>query len=143
MSILMRMRLTNSGEMIFSLPRKKIFHIFGQREIYTSILKKEKMGKLTQEEREKDLKPLLFNNWSVQQDRDAIYKEFLFKNFNQAFGFMTKVALQAEKMNHHPEWFNVYNKVNITLSSHDVNGLSQRDIKLASFIDNIAKMEEN
>jgi len=51
---------------------------------------------------------------------------------------MTKVALQAEKMNHHPEWFNVYNKVNITLSSHDVNGLSRRDVKLATFIDTAA-----
>lgn len=53
----------------------------------------------------------------------------------QAWGFMSKVALQAEKMDHHPEWFNVYNKVQITLSTHDVNGLSQRDVKLANFIE--------
>lgn len=58
---------------------------------------------------------------------------------SQAFGFMTRVALQAEKMDHHPEWFNVYNKVQITLSSHDVNGLSKRDVKLATFIDLVAK----
>lgn len=57
---------------------------------------------------------------------------------SQAFGFMTRVAMQAEKMDHHPEWFNVYNKVNITLSSHDVNGLSQRDVKLATFIEKVA-----
>lgn len=54
----------------------------------------------------------------------------------QAFGFMSRVAMQAEKMDHHPEWFNVYNKVQVTLSSHDVNGLSGRDVKLASFMDN-------
>jgi pterin-4a-carbinolamine dehydratase len=55
---------------------------------------------------------------------------------------MTRVALQAEKMDHHPEWFNVYNKVNITLSSHDVNGLSQRDVRLATFIDKVATAEK-
>lgn len=55
---------------------------------------------------------------------------------------MTRVALQAEKMDHHPEWFNVYNKVNITLSSHDVNGLSQRDVKLATFINKVAAGEK-
>ncbi|GFT15908.1 probable pterin-4-alpha-carbinolamine dehydratase [Nephila pilipes] len=69
------------------------------------------------------------------KDRDAIYKEFLFKNFNEAFGFMSRISMQAEKMDHHPEWFNVYNKVQITLSSHDVSGLSERDVKLASFIE--------
>ncbi|EFN68806.1 Pterin-4-alpha-carbinolamine dehydratase 2 [Camponotus floridanus] len=95
-------------------------------------------SKLTPEEREQNLNPLLSSGWTVQSDRDAIYKEFVFKNFNEAFGFMTRVALQAEKMDHHPEWFNVYNKVNITLSSHDVNGLSQRDVKLATFIDKVA-----
>lgn len=58
----------------------------------------------------------------------------------QAFGFMSRVALLAEKMDHHPEWFNVYNKVQVTLSSHDVNGLSNRDIKLASFMDTIEKL---
>ncbi|XP_036138368.1 probable pterin-4-alpha-carbinolamine dehydratase isoform X2 [Monomorium pharaonis] len=95
-------------------------------------------SKLTAEEREQNLNPLLSTGWTVQENRDAIYKEFVFKNFNEAFGFMTRVALQAEKMDHHPEWFNVYNKVNITLSSHDVNGLSQRDVKLATFIDKVA-----
>ncbi|XP_043276120.1 pterin-4-alpha-carbinolamine dehydratase 2 [Venturia canescens] len=101
--------------------------------------KKIKMTKLTPEDRTRVLNPLLTSGWTVQTDRDAIYKEFVFGNFNQAFGFMTRVAMQAEKMDHHPEWFNVYNKVNVTLSSHDVNGLSKRDVKLATFIDEVAK----
>nr|CAD7592697.1 unnamed protein product [Timema genevievae] len=96
-------------------------------------------GKLTVEDRQKTLAPLFSNGWSLVENRDAIYKEFLFKNFNEAFGFMSRVALQAEKMDHHPEWFNVYNKVQVTLSSHDVNGLSGRDIKLATFADDVAK----
>jgi 4a-hydroxytetrahydrobiopterin dehydratase len=66
------------------------------------------------------------------------FQEFKFKDFNAAFGFMTRVALLAEKMDHHPEWFNVYNKVEVTLSSHDVNGLSQRDVKLANFMEKTA-----
>ena len=75
-----------------------------------------------------------------------MYKQFLIfisikmlLYFQQAWGFMSKIALKAEKMDHHPEWFNVYNKVQITLSSHDVNGLSQRDITLANFIENVSK----
>jgi len=62
-------------------------------------------------------------------------KEFKFADFNEAFGFMSRVALKAEKMDHHPEWFNVYNQVKITLSTHDCTGLSKRDITLATFID--------
>jgi len=94
-------------------------------------------AKLSDEERDIKLKPLLVgNNWSLDDSgRDAIKKEFLFKDFNEAFGFMSRIALKAEKMDHHPEWFNVYNKVNITLSSHDVNGISDRDIRLAQFIE--------
>ena len=91
--------------------------------------------KLSEEERNKLVTPLQTNGWKIVEDRDAIYKELKFKNFNDAFGFMAKVALQAEKMNHHPEWFNVYNKVQITLSTHDVGGLSMKDVKLANFID--------
>jgi 4a-hydroxytetrahydrobiopterin dehydratase len=76
--------------------------------------------------------------WSEVEGRDAITKSLAFEDFNAAFGFMTRVALLAERMDHHPEWFNVYNKVEVTLSSHDVGGLSERDIKMARFIDAIA-----
>ncbi|KAL2083234.1 hypothetical protein ACEWY4_021007 [Coilia grayii] len=94
-----------------------------------------KIQSLSVEERE-HLLPLLRNaQWVEVVGRDAIYKEFIFKDFNQAFGFMSRVALQAEKMDHHPEWFNVYNKVQITLSTHECGGLSQRDVTLATFID--------
>uniref|UniRef100_A0A673B397 Pterin-4-alpha-carbinolamine dehydratase n=1 Tax=Sphaeramia orbicularis TaxID=375764 RepID=A0A673B397_9TELE len=99
-----------------------------------------KIQSLTEEERN-HLLPLLQNaQWVEVVGRDAIYKEFIFKDFNQAFGFMSRVALQAEKMDHHPEWFNVYNKVQITLSTHDCGGLSQRDITLATFIDQASLM---
>ncbi|XP_026745364.1 probable pterin-4-alpha-carbinolamine dehydratase [Trichoplusia ni] len=101
----------------------------------TSPSRRKMADKLTQEDRDTQLQPLLKAGWKVQSQRDAIEKEFQFKDFNQAFGFMTRVALLAEKMDHHPEWFNVYNKVQVTLSSHDVNGLSKRDIRMATFMD--------
>ncbi|XP_027265562.2 pterin-4-alpha-carbinolamine dehydratase 2 isoform X2 [Cricetulus griseus] len=93
---------------------------------------------LTAEERSQLIPGLRAAGWSELSERDAIYKEFTFKNFNQAFGFMSRVALQAEKMNHHPEWFNVYNKVQITLTSHDCGGVTKRDVKLAQFIEKAA-----
>uniref|UniRef100_A0A3Q1NK96 4a-hydroxytetrahydrobiopterin dehydratase n=11 Tax=Laurasiatheria TaxID=314145 RepID=A0A3Q1NK96_BOVIN len=93
---------------------------------------------LTAEERSQMILDLKAAGWLELSERDAIYKEFSFKNFNQAFGFMSRVALQAEKMNHHPEWFNVYNKVQITLTSHDCGGLTKRDVKLAKFIEKAA-----
>ncbi|XP_032680843.1 probable pterin-4-alpha-carbinolamine dehydratase [Odontomachus brunneus] len=120
------------------LIRKSISRILDHGNSSVAASKRSKMSKLTSEERQQSLSPLLSTGWTIQSDRDAIYKEFVFNNFNEAFGFMTRVALQAEKMDHHPEWFNVYNKVNITLSSHDVNGLSQRDVKLATFINKVA-----
>ena len=73
--------------------------------------------------------------WSEVEDRDAIRKSFTFPDFNAAFGFMTRVALMAEKLDHHPEWFNVYNRVDITLATHDAGGVTERDIRLAAFID--------
>ncbi|KAM9333635.1 pterin-4-alpha-carbinolamine dehydratase 2 [Pholidichthys leucotaenia] len=93
---------------------------------------------LSAADRDQVLMELRASGWMEVDDRDAIFKEIHFKNFNQAFGFMSRVALQAEKMNHHPEWFNVYNKVQITLTTHDCGGLSQRDIKMAKFIDKVA-----
>jgi 4a-hydroxytetrahydrobiopterin dehydratase len=75
--------------------------------------------------------------WHKVSGRDAIKRDFKFADFSQAFAFMTKVALLAEKMDHHPEWFNVYNKVEVTLSTHDAGGLSARDIELAVLIDKL------
>ena len=93
--------------------------------------------KLTGKDREEALSKL--PAWREVEGRDAITRSFSFKTFNQAFSFMTRVALAAEKMNHHPEWFNVYNRVEITLASHDVDGLSDRDVNLASKIDRFAQ----
>ena len=95
--------------------------------------------KLSDSEREEKLSVLHQNGWKMVEGRDAIKKQFNFVDFNEAFGFMTRVALKADKMDHHPEWFNVYNKVEVTLSTHDCSGLSERDIKLATFIDSIFK----
>jgi len=76
--------------------------------------------------------------WLPVGDRDAIERTFKFKTFNEAFGFMARVALKAEQMNHHPEWFNVYNRVEVTLTTHDCGGLSELDVKLAKFMDKVA-----
>jgi 4a-hydroxytetrahydrobiopterin dehydratase len=93
-------------------------------------------AKLTGEARGKVLAEL--QGWRAVDGRDAIARSFKFKDFNQAFAFMTRVALMAEKMDHHPEWSNVYNTVDITLSTHDAGGLTERDIRLAKFIDQAA-----
>jgi 4a-hydroxytetrahydrobiopterin dehydratase len=78
------------------------------------------------------------SGWNEVEGRDAISKTFTFRNFNAAFGFMARVALAAEKMNHHPEWFNVYKRVEVTLSTHDAGGLTELDVKLAETMDRIA-----
>ncbi len=78
------------------------------------------------------------SGWSGVSGRAAITKKFVFKDFNQAFGFMTRAALVAEKMDHHPEWFNVYKTVEVTLSTHDAGGVTELDIKLAEAMDRIA-----
>ena len=77
------------------------------------------------------------DGWAEVDGRDAISKTFQFKDFNAAFGFMTRAALVAEKMDHHPEWFNVYNRVEVTLATHDAGGVTQKDIDLAAFMDSI------
>lgn len=77
--------------------------------------------------------------WARAVEKDAITKTYNFKSFVQAFSFMTAVALEAEKLDHHPEWFNVYNRVDVTLTSHFCNGLSKLDIKLAKTIDDLYK----
>jgi len=91
--------------------------------------------KLSDTARETTLEPLLKDGWEMVEGRDAIKKTFEFKNFVEAFGFMTRVAIWAEKWNHHPEWFNVYKTVEVTLSTHDVGGLSSLDAKLARKMD--------
>ncbi|KAI9012602.1 transcriptional coactivator/pterin dehydratase [Phycomyces nitens] len=93
------------------------------------------MSTLTVSQRQTLLQPLLNAGWSLVANRDAIQKKFVFGDFNEAFGFMTRVALKADKMDHHPEWFNVYNRVEVTLSTHDCNGLSEKDVSLATFCD--------
>jgi 4a-hydroxytetrahydrobiopterin dehydratase len=76
--------------------------------------------------------------WRAADGRDAIVKEFRFKDFNAAFGFMSRVALYAEKHDHHPEWFNVYNRVEATLATHDAGGVTDKDVALAHFMDQAA-----
>ncbi|THF50154.1 4a-hydroxytetrahydrobiopterin dehydratase [Allorhizobium terrae] len=78
------------------------------------------------------------DHWMLSEDQAAITKEFAFGDFTQAFGFMTECALVAEKMDHHPEWFNVYRRVDVRLTSHSVNGLTAHDFKLAATMDKIA-----
>lgn len=89
--------------------------------------------KLTQSERERLLPTL--DGWEADAARDGIRKSYRFADFTQAFAFMTRVALLAEKADHHPEWSNVYNRVDILLTTHDADGLSMRDIALAQAID--------
>jgi 4a-hydroxytetrahydrobiopterin dehydratase len=76
--------------------------------------------------------------WSELMERDAIFRKFVFGDFNEAFGFMTRAALIAEKRDHHPEWFNVYKTVEVTLSTHDAGGLTDKDIALAQAMDKLA-----
>ena len=95
------------------------------------------MKKLTPNERAAALKKL--GQWKPVMGRDAITRKFEFANFSEAFAFMTRAALLAEKMDHHPEWFNVYNKVEVTLSTHDAGGVTQNDIDMAAAMDAFAK----
>ena len=79
------------------------------------------------------------DGWSEVEARDAITKKFTFSDFNEAFGFMARAALIAEKLDHHPEWFNVYNKIEVTLATHDAGGVTEQDVKLAEAMDRLAK----
>ena len=92
--------------------------------------------KLSTTERRKALATL--KGWQKQRGRDAITKKFMFKDFSSAFGWMSRVAMKAEQMNHHPEWFNVYRNVRVVLTTHDVKGLSSLDLELASKMDSEA-----
>ena len=94
--------------------------------------------KLDGDNRDKALGALTAHGWSMVEGRDAIQKTYVFDDFITAFGWMTKVALVAEHMNHHPEWFNVYKTVDVTLSTHDLGGLSNLDVALATKMDRLA-----
>ena len=82
-------------------------------------------------------------HWQAVRGRDAIANGYRFRDFNEAFGFMARVAAMAERMDHHPEWSNVYNRVEITLTTHEADGVTERDIALAKFIDSIAGRRAN
>ena len=97
----------------------------------------QKKSKLGDDARKRQIDPLKDSGWNLVEGRDAIKKQFLFKDFNEAFGFMTRVALRAEQLDHHPEWFNVYNRVEVTLSTHDCGGLSSNDVEMATFMDKV------
>ncbi len=92
------------------------------------------MERLTQEDIDEKLKNL--PGWSVVNEK--LHKEFLFDTFNQAFGFMTRAAMEIEKMNHHPEWFNVYNRITVELTTHDAGGITENDINLAGILNSLA-----
>lgn len=94
--------------------------------------------RLSDTARDTTLEPLLANGWQMVADRDAIRKTFVFENFIEAWGFMSRAAIWAEKWNHHPEWSNVYKTVDVTLTTHDVGGLSALDAKLARKMDTLA-----
>ncbi|WP_299046953.1 4a-hydroxytetrahydrobiopterin dehydratase [uncultured Tateyamaria sp.] len=94
--------------------------------------------KLSDETRGTLLDPLLATGWAVTDGRDAIHKTFEFADFVEAFAWMTRAAIWAEKWDHHPEWFNVYKRVEVTLTTHDVGGLSTLDVKLARKLDSLA-----
>ncbi len=92
------------------------------------------MMKLSQTDIDEELKNLA--GWSVVNEK--LHKEFQFDSFNQAFGFMTRAAMEIEKMNHHPEWFNVYNKITIELTTHDAGGITKNDVNLAKILNSLA-----
>lgn len=94
-------------------------------------------ARLTEADRDSALATL--EGWSMVEGRDAITKTFTFKDFNAAFGFMTRVAMVAEKLDHHPEWSNVYRKVTVTLTTHDAKGLTSLDVALAQAMDGFAR----
>ena len=93
--------------------------------------------KLSTAERDETLAPLLNAGWSIEAERDAITKTYAFKNFIEAFGWMTQAAMWAETLNHHPEWRNVYNRVTVTLTTHDADGLTDLDVALAKRMDSL------
>ncbi|MCV0401268.1 MAG: 4a-hydroxytetrahydrobiopterin dehydratase [Nitrosopumilus sp.] len=91
------------------------------------------MMRLSQSDIEEEIKNL--PGWSIVNEK--LHKEFEFASFNQAFGFMTRAAMEIEKMNHHPEWFNVYNRITVELTTHDAGGITKNDVNLAKILDSL------
>ena len=91
------------------------------------------MMRLSESDIDEELKKL--SGWNVKDDK--LHKEFQFDNFNQAFGFMTRAAMEIEKMNHHPEWFNVYNRITVDLTTHDAGGITNNDVNLARILNSL------
>jgi 4a-hydroxytetrahydrobiopterin dehydratase len=91
------------------------------------------MIRLSESDIDEELKKL--SGWNIKNEK--LHKEFQFNNFNQAFGFMTRAAMEIEKMNHHPEWFNVYNRITIDLTTHDAGGITNNDINLAGILNSL------
>ena len=89
--------------------------------------------RLSESDIDEELKKL--SGWDVKNDK--LHKEFQFDNFNQAFGFMTRAAMEIEKMNHHPEWFNVYNRITVDLTTHDAGGITNNDVNLARILNSL------
>lgn len=100
---------------------------------------KKKLTKLDKDDYQDLINKLLKLNWKPVDNGSAVSKNFKFEDFNEAFGFITRIAIRSDKLNHHPEWYNSYNKVQIKLTTHDVGGLSKKDEKLAEFIEKIYK----
>ncbi|RKP12593.1 pterin-4a-carbinolamine dehydratase [Piptocephalis cylindrospora] len=96
------------------------------------------VSKLSDTERSTHLPKLEQQGWKLVQGRDALTKTYTFSDFNAAWGFMSRIALKADKVDHHPEWFNVYNRVEITWSTHECQGLSERDLGMVAFCEEIA-----
>ena len=91
------------------------------------------MIRLSESEIDEELKKI--TGWNVKEDK--LHKEFQFDNFNQAFGFMTRAAMEIEKMNHHPEWFNVYNRITVDLTTHEAGGITNNDVNLAKVLNSL------
>ncbi len=92
------------------------------------------MERLSPEKISEELKNI--PGWSIKDEK--LHKDFEFESFNQAFGFMTRAAMEIEKMNHHPEWFNVYNKLSVDLMTHDAGGITENDVQLAKILNSLA-----
>lgn len=129
---------------VFALKQSSFLYSTPKRSLFTSYKNKQaKMSSYAQHmfqnagDKEDALRSVYKCNWAKSTEKEAIKKSFTFRNFVQAFSFMTAIALRAEKLDHHPEWSNVYNKVEITLTSHFCDGISLLDIKLARIIDDI------